>query len=168
MNSQVIKRELNSTIMAVARRLSISYDEAAAIVRAVDVATQRLCPLWASWLLYHVVRRRYGDAAAVATATAALIVACGRADKDSLIECAERKCYTGRGIRDADADNVAVTTREVASILRYDDNDTLYLSGYLKYVFLQRLGMVVIDDKLTGEGVFAGELIAYAVQLIRS
>jgi hypothetical protein len=69
-NSQVVRRELNSTVMSLARRLNISYDEALAIVRAVDVATQRLCPLWASWLLYHTVRRRYGETAAVAAVAA--------------------------------------------------------------------------------------------------
>jgi hypothetical protein len=167
MNSQVIKRELDSTIMAIAKRLNISYDEALAVVRAVDVATQRLCTLWASWLLYHTVRRRYGDTAAVAAATAALILACGRTHKDALIECAERKCYTGRGIRDVDADNVADTTRTIAGILGYDVNDAMYLSGYLKYLFLQLLGITVIDDKLRGEGVYVGELIAYATQLMR-
>ena len=168
MNSQVIKRELNSTIMAVARRLSISYDEAMAIVRAVDVATQRLCPLWASWVLYNTVRRRYGDTAAVAAATASLIVACERSHKDALIQCAERKCYVDRGIRDVDADNIATTTREVASILGYDVNVAMYLSGYLKYLFLQLLGATIVDDKLRGEGVFVGELIAHAVQLVRT
>ena len=167
MNSQAIRRELSSTIMAIARRLRISYDEAMAIVRAVDVATQRLCPLWASWLLYHTVRRRYGDTAAVAATTASLIVACGRSHKDALIRCAERKCYVGRGIRDVDADNIAATTREVAGILGYGD-DTLYLSGYLKYLFLQLLGATIVDDKLRGEGVFVGELIAHAVQLVRT
>ena len=95
------------------------------------------------------------------------ITTCGRTHKDALIRCAERKCYTGGGIRDSDADNIAVTTREVASVLGYSQEDTWYLSGYLKYVFLQLLGATMVDDKLRGEGVFVGELIAYAVQLTR-
>ena len=167
MNSQAIKRELNSTLAAIAKRLNISYDEAVAIVRAVDVAAQRLCPLWASWLLYHVVRRRYGDVTAVAVATATLMAACGRTYKDALIRCAERKCDVGSGIRDVDADNVADTTRTIASILGYSYDDALYLSGYLKYLFLQLLGITVIDNKLAGEGVHVGELVAYAIQLVR-
>jgi len=166
MSAEAIRRELNSTLAAIAKRLNISYDEAMAIVRAVDVAAQRLCPLWASWALYNTVRRRYGDTVATAATTAALIAMCGRADIDSLMRCAGRRCYTGRGIRDVDADNVATTTREVASILGYDVNDAMYLSGLMKYRFLQLLGATVIDDKLAGEGVFAGELITYAVQLL--
>jgi len=168
MNSQAIKRELNSSVAAIAKRLNISYDEAMAIVRAVDVATQRLCPLWASWLLHYVVRRRYGDTAAVAVATAPLIATCGRVDKDSLIRCAQRKCDIGSGIRDVDADNIAITTREVASILGYGEEETWYLSGLMKYRFLQSLGIVVIDDRLASEGVFVGELIAYAIRLMQS
>jgi len=167
MNSKAIMRELNSTIMAIARRLRINYDEAMAIVRAVDVAMQRLCPLWASWLLYHTVRRRYGDTAATAATTAVLIATCGRTHKDALTRCAERKCYTG-GVRDSDADNIAITTREVASILGYGEEETWYLSGLMKYRFLQSLGIVVIDGRLASEGVFVGELIAYAIRLMQS
>ena len=68
----------------------------------------------------------------------------------------------------ADADNVTVTTREVVSILGYGQEEAWYLSGLMKYKFLQLLGITIMDDKLAGEGVFVGELIAYAIQLIRS
>ncbi len=158
------QRELNSTVAAIARRLQISYDDAAALVRAVDLATQRLCPLWASWVLYHVVRRRFGDDAAVAAATAALIYAYGRADKDTLIDRATRSCGAyGYGVRVADASNVLYAAVDAAKILGLPDDDAWQLGGLLKYKFLQLFGAVSVD--LRGSGVFAGELLAYAVQL---
>ncbi len=161
-----VQRELNSTVLAIAQRLQIGREDVIALIRAVDTATQRLCPLWAAWVLYHVARRRFGGDVAVAATTAALLLSCGRADKDALIDCAVRRCSAyGNGVRVSDADNIASTARDVAGVLGLDTDTAGYLSGILKYRFLQTFGAVSID--LCGNGVFAGELLAYAVQLVR-
>ncbi len=162
-----VQRELNSTVLAIAQRLQIGREDVIALIRAVDTAAQRLCPLWAAWTLYHVVHKRFGDDAAVAAATAALTLSCGRTNKDALIDCAVHLCDAcGYSIRTSDADNIASTARDVAGILGLDTNTAGYLSGILKYRFLQTFGAVSID--LHGNGVFAGELLAYAVHMLRS
>ncbi len=162
----MMEREFNSTIVAIAQRLQIGNKDVEALVRAVDVATQRLCPLWAAWALYHVTRRRFGGDAAVAATTAALLLSCGRADKDALIDCAVRRCSAyGNGVRTADADNIAATVRDIGRILGLADEDAGYISGLLKYRFLQALGAVEVD--IRGHGALIGELLAYATQLVR-
>jgi hypothetical protein len=71
-------RELRSTLMRLAHRLNISYDEADALVRGVRTAVAKLCPLLAAWVLQRVARQRFGGTAAVAAALAAYISRRGR------------------------------------------------------------------------------------------
>jgi len=155
-------RELYSTTARVGHVLGISYADADALIRAVGLALERLCPLHAAWVLLHAVERRFGRAAAVAAAAGALMCACGRADADSLLDCAERRCGSGPGVRTSDADAVAATTREVGGVLGLGF-DASRLAGYLKYRFLQSLGAPALE--LSGRGAIWGELIAYACRM---
>jgi len=156
-------RELYSTTARVGHVLGISYADADALIRAVGLALERLCPLYAAWVLLHAVRRRFGRAAAVAAAAGALMCACGRVDADSLLDCAERRCGGGPGVRTSDADAVAAVAREVGDVLGLHFNTASHLAGYLKYMFLQSLGAPMLD--LDGRGAVWGELIAYACHI---
>jgi len=155
--------ELRSTTARLGDALGISYVDADALIRAVGLALERLCPMHAAWVLLHLAERRFGRAAAVAAAAGALMCACGRADMDDLLDCAERMCGGGPGVRISDADAVAAAAREVGGILGLHPDEASRLAGYLKYKFLQSLGAPALE--LSGRGTLWGELIAYACRI---
>ncbi len=144
--------------------MGISYADADALIRAVGLALERLCPMHAAWALLHLAERRFGRAAAVAAAAGALMCACGRrASIDDLLDCAERMCGGGPGVRISDADAVAAAAREVGGILGLHSDEAARLAGLLRYRFLQLLGAPALE--LSGREALWGELIAYACRI---
>jgi hypothetical protein len=89
--------------------------------------------------------------------------ACGRANADGLLDCAERMCGGGPGVRASDADAVAAAAGEAGGILGLHPGEAARLAGYLKYRFLQSLGAPALE--LGGREALWGELIAYACRV---
>jgi len=164
----VEERELKSTVALLSTRLSahglkISYGEALSLVRAVHAAVSKLpCPLIAAWVLRRVVGECFGDVAAVAAAAGALMYSCGRADYDTVVQCAERGCG---GVDMQTASAVMETAYEVGTVLGLPSAEALRIAGLLKYRYLNFKAMLLEDD-LRGEGALWGELVAYALRFL--
>jgi len=155
------ERELKSTIMRLASQLRISYGDALRLVNATRIAISKLpCSLLAAWVLRRMMKERFGEVAAVAATTGVLIHSCGRADYDTVIRCAARGCD---GVDTQTAHVIAETAREVGATLGLPLDRAAYVSGLLKY---QYLNFRVAEPEIRGEGALWGELVAYALQLL--
>jgi hypothetical protein len=154
------ERELKSTLMRLAHLLHISYDETKALLQATRMAVAKLpCPLLAAWVLDRVVRRRFGDMAATAVATGALIYSCGRVDYDTLISCATRNCD---GVTTETARKIMETAYDVGTMIGLVSEEVWYVAGLLKYYYVN---FRVTEPQLKGAGTLWGELVAYALRI---